>query len=209
MNLAINALKFYFNVVFQRKLLMKVQRPKTAKKLPVVLSKDEIRRLFSVIENPKHRLIIQFIYSTGVRVSEVVKIRVGDMDLDRGLCYIRQGKGNKDRVVVLAENLIPEIKKCISTKNVAEFLFANHQNSNLSVRSVQKVLKKATREAGIKKEFGVHALRHSFATHMLEQGTDIRYIQKLLGHKKLETTQVYTRVSQRQLSQLDNPFDSL
>jgi len=109
----------------------------------------------------------------------------------------------------LAENLIPEIKKCISTKNVAEFLFANHQNSNLSVRSVQKVLKKATREAGIKKEFGVHALRHSFATHMLEQGTDIRYIQKLLGHKKLETTQVYTRVSQRQLSQLDNPFDSL
>jgi len=86
MNLAINALKFYFNVVFQRKLLMKVQRPKTAKKLPVVLSKDEIRRLFSVIENPKHRLIIQFIYSTGVRVSEVVKIRVGDMDLDRGLC---------------------------------------------------------------------------------------------------------------------------
>ena len=208
-NLALNALKFYYAGMFKRNFFVHIKRPRKEKTLPVVLSKEEVKKLIEAIENSKHRLIIKFIYSTGVRVSEVVKLQIKDLDLDRRLCYIRQSKGKKDRVVVIAETLVDELKDFIQTKIAQDYLFSSQAGGPLTVRTVQKILKNATHKAGIKKDFGVHSLRHSFATHMLESGINIRYIQALLGHKRLETTQIYTKASNHNLTQLRNPLDNL
>jgi len=208
LNIAYSALKFYFEKILGRKFFISIPRAKQNKKLPVVLSKNEIKRMIGVMSNPKHKFLIQFLYATGLRVSEVVKVKMSDIDLDRKLVLVNQGKGRKDRYTLLADSLVNIIRKQKKLKEKGAYLFTSRDGkSHWQVMSAQKVVKAAANKAGIDKNVSVHTLRHSFATHLLEQGTDIRYIQELLGHSRLETTQIYTKVSQKNLSEINNPLD--
>ena len=208
LNIAINALKFYYGKILKRDFIYSVKRPKKDKKLPVVLSRNEVSKLFSVIENPKHRLILMLTYSSGLRVSEVVKLKPGDIDMERKLIYIRGGKGRKDRYTILADVVINELRNYMETYKPEKWLFyGRDKDSHISTRTVQKIFDNAAKKAGIKKDATVHSLRHSFATHLLESGVDLRYIQELLGHKSSKTTEIYTHVSNRDLGKIRSPLD--
>ncbi len=209
LNVAINALKLYYRTLMKRRFFVDIKAVPRDKKLPSVLSKPEMKKLISTPANPKHRFILEFMYATGVRVSEVTKMKFGDLDLERGLCYVRQGKGRKDRATLISQNLVREIMKNCGNKKSSDYIFTTVSGNNYSVRIVQKIVSHAAQKSGFTKNISAHSLRHSFATHLLESGTDIRYIQRLLGHQKLETTQIYTRVSSDSLSRIANPLDSL
>lgn len=207
-NLVINALKFYYKQILKRKMFFDIKQAKKEKKLPIVLSKQEIDKMIKVIKNPKHKFVIQFLYSTGMRVSEVVKVKMKDIDFDRKLILIRCGKGKKDRYTLLANSLIKILKRQSKLKKKNDYLFTSFDGKkHWHVMSVQKIIKSASELAGIRKNVSAHTLRHSFATHLLEKGIDIRYIQELLGHKNLETTQIYTKVANNILSEIQNPLD--
>lgn len=196
--LAINALKFYYFNIQKRRFnyFSSGKLPRQAKRLPVVFSKEEVLRLLNSINNQKHKLILSIMYSAGLRVSEVVKLKVQDIDFDRGVIWVRQGKGKKDRQTLLSLKISSNLKILISEKRMGDYLFDGQGNhSHLSTRSVEKIFHQALEASGIKKPAGCHSLRHSFATHLLEDGVDIRYIQVLLGHSSLLTTQRYTKVS--------------
>jgi integrase/recombinase XerD len=210
LNIAINALKFYYGKILKKDFIYTVKRPKKDKRLPVVLSRDEVSRLFSVVENPKHRLILMLTYSSGLRVSEVVKLKPGDIDMERKMLHIRGGKGRKDRYTILADSLLEEIEEYKVTYKPDKWLFTGQNpDKHISVRTVQAIFEKAVRKAGIKKDVTVHTLRHSFATHLIENGIDIRYVQELLGHKSLKTTEIYTHVSTRYIENIKSPLDDI
>ena len=210
LNLVINALKFYYIQILKRKLFYNIKYVKKNKKLPIILSKSEIKRMIAVTNNPKHKFLIQFLYATGLRVSEVVKVKMSDINLDRKLVLVNQGKGKKDRYTLLADSLIKPIKKQKELKEKNDYLFTSKDGKgHWQVMSAQKVIKAAANKARIDKNVSAHTLRHSFATHLLEEGNDIRYIQELLGHKRLETTQVYTKLANNSLKKITNPLDSL
>lgn len=211
MNKTIAALKFYYTGVYGRRMFHGIKYCKNEQRLPTVLTKEEIKGMIEATINTKHKLLIKFVYSTGVRVSELVRIKTEDVDLDKKIVHIRQGKGKKDRISILSNNLVEELKIYLSSrKDLNRYLFPGARKVyHLSTRSAQKIVKKAAKIAGIKKGVSCHTLRHSFATHLFENGVDIRYIQKLLGHKRLDTTQVYTRVSTQQLEGIENPLDYL
>ncbi|MBN1779190.1 MAG: tyrosine-type recombinase/integrase, partial [Candidatus Buchananbacteria bacterium] len=208
--LAINALKFYYSRIQKRHFsyLSNTQLPKRAKKLPVVLSKPEVAMLLGTIKNPKHKLILALIYSSGLRISEVASLKIQDIDLDNHLLWVRGGKGAKDRRTIIADKLIFVLSKLVAKKSKAAYLFSGQNYYNhLSIRSIEKIFQKALADAKINKQTGCHSLRHSFATHLLEGGTDIRYIQELLGHRSLTTTQIYTKVSGEKLKTIKSPLD--
>lgn len=205
-NTAYSALKFYFGTVLKRKFFVAIPRAKASKKLPVVLSKQEIKQLFFPIKNAKHKLLLGFMYSTGLRVSELTNLKVRDLDFDEKLVTVRAGKGDKDRMTILSDKIIPVLKKFTSKKQGDDFVFANNRGGKLTERSAQKVFFAALKLSGIKKQATCHSLRHSFATHLLENGTDIRYIQELLGHKRLETTQIYTHLTNPALKRVKSPL---
>ena len=211
LNLAINALKFYYTQVLKRKFFFDIKHPKKEKRLPVVLTKNEIRRMLEAIKNLKHKLLMEIIYASGLRVSEVIKLKINDIDSEEGIIRVNLGKGKKDRQTILSKRAIEDLKNFLETrKDNNQYLFAGAQNEgHLSTRSAQKIVLQAAKSAGIKKDVSCHSLRHSFATHLLEKGVDIRYIQKLLGHKRLETTQIYTRVSTQKLKEIGSPLDDL
>ncbi|MFH1610668.1 MAG: site-specific tyrosine recombinase/integron integrase [Patescibacteria group bacterium] len=209
-NIAYNAFKFYFEKILHRRFFVNIPRSKQSKYLPVVLSKEEIVKMIEVVDNPKHKFVIQLMYSTGLRVSEVVNIKMLNIDLDRKLLLVKAGKGNKDRYTILANSLVNILKQQQKVKDSNDYLFTSRNNkTHWHVMSVQKVIKQVARKANIVKNVSAHTLRHSFATHLLEGGNDIRYIQKLLGHKRLETTQIYTKVANNSLEKIVNPLDSL
>jgi len=195
LNSAYSALKFYFEKILRRKFFMNIPRSKKNKKLPEVLTRKEIEKIFSVIENVKHKLMLGFIYSAGLRVSEVVNIKVQDLDFENKILKIRQGKGGKDRITILSDKIVDVLEKYIADKKANDYVFESSRGWKLTERSVQKVFSEALGKSGVKRNASCHSLRHSFATHLLEKGTDIRYIQELLGHARLETTQVYTKVA--------------
>lgn len=201
-----SALLSFFKLVLKQELDLTL--PKSRKSLPIVLSKEEVKKLIQSIQNPKHCLLVKFIYSTGLRLSECLNLRVQDLELDNRLGWVRGGKGGKDRMFVLAESLIEELKQFVAGKKNSEYLF-NGRGGKLSARSVQKVVRRAAKLAGIEKKVTPHALRHSFATHLLEDGVSLRFIQELLGHSSLAATQVYTHVSSSELKKIKNPLDSL
>ncbi len=208
LNLIINALKFYYTQILKRKFFYDIKHVKKDKKLPVVLSKKEIQRMVDVMHNPKHKFLIQFLYATGLRISEVIKVRMSEIDLDRKLVLVNQGKGKKDRYTLLPNSLIDIIKKQKKIKDKDDYLFTGRGGQNhWNIMSVHKIIKIAANKAGIDKNVTAHSLRHSFAIHLLEQGTDIRYIQELLGHSRVETTQIYTKVAKNILSKIKNPLD--
>lgn len=179
---------------------------KKAKRLPVVLSREEIARIIEVTRNYKHRAMIALAYGAGLRVSEVIDLKVADVDLIELVVYIREGKGKKDRISVFPKSQRLEIKELMGGKSGNDYLFSSERGGKLSIRTAQLVFKKSLRLAKIDKKASFHSLRHSFATHLLENGVDIRYIQELLGHANIRTTQVYTKVTNPNLKNIKSPL---
>ena len=208
--IAIASLKFFFNKITKRKLFFGIEYPKRKFKIPTILTKEEIKRMIENTKNEKHKLLIKFAYGTGLRVSELVNVKINDLNLDEGLVLIKSGKGDRDRYSIIPQTLVLDLKNYLTTREDSnQYLFPGFDNKNLSIRTIQKIVDKSAKLANIQKNVHVHTLRHSFATHLLESGTDIRIIQKLLGHKKLETTQIYTQVSTQQIKNVKSPLDDL
>ena len=208
-NLALSALKFFYSQILQNTAFNAVKAPKLQKKIPTVLTKDEVRKLIEASANPKHRLLIEFLYSAGLRVSECVSLKFDDLDLQEKMGKIRHGKGEKERYIILSESLMQHLNEFASKKkDNSEYIFSVNGRP-ITARQAQKVVKESAKKAGIKKRVFCHALRSSFATHLLESGTDIRVIQELLGHSNLSTTQIYTKVSTQQLKKVKSPLDTL
>ena len=203
------ALKFYYQTVLGRKFFFGIRYPRRERKLPTVLTREEVKRMIEITKNPKHRLLIELAYGSGLRVSEVVKLKLKDFDFENKSIFVRQGKGRKDRKTILPENLITKIKENFTEKDGEQFLFLGYKNSHLSIRSAQKIIKKSAYLAKINKNIYVHALRHSFATHLLENGFDIKHISDLLGHRRLETTQIYLHLSSDFIKNVKSPLDDL
>lgn len=210
LNVAINALKFYYSQVLKRRFFFDIRHAKKSSYLPVVLSQEEVGKMISVTTNPKHQFLISLMYASGLRVGETIKIKMRDIDLDRKMLRVYQGKGAKDRYTMLAGKLLPTLEQQIKLKRPDDYLFTGAGGEgHLTPMSAEKIVKKSALLAGILKNVSCHTLRHSFATHLLEGGTDIRYIQELLGHKNLETTQIYTKVSAKNLGGIKSPLDNL
>lgn len=205
--LAAASLRFFYQEILKKD-INQIRMPKKEKSLPEVLSRDEVRDLIDNSDNRKSRLIISFLYSTGLRVSELVNLKVGDLNLQDNTGWVRRGKGSKDRVFTFSDQIKKDVVSYLNDmpKN-KEYLFSKEKP--LTTRNIQKIIKKTKERARINKKVTPHTLRHSFATHLLENGTDIRIIQALLGHSSLSTTQVYTHISSEQLRKVKNPFDNL
>ncbi|HHV65366.1 MAG TPA: tyrosine-type recombinase/integrase [Peptococcaceae bacterium] len=206
---ALSSIKFLFNNVLRIKSLdLDLPRPKKEHKLPSVLSQGEVIRIFESVCNIKHKAILVLTYSAGLRVSEVVSLTIDDIDQERKLIRIKQGKGKKDRYSLLSAKALQVLKEYVVSYKPHKWLFSGDKpDEHISERSVQTIFKKAILKAQIKKDVSVHSLRHSFATHLLEAGTDLRYIQELLGHKNSKTTEIYTHVSNKDLAKIRSPLD--
>jgi site-specific recombinase XerD len=204
------ALKFFYQTTLKRSLVMeKIPYLKTKKRLPVVLDKKEIETLFTVTRNIKHRALLMLIYSAGLRVGETANLRIADIDSKRMMIRIRQGKGGKDRYSILSPIALETLRQYWREYRPSEWLFTGYRKDKpISDRSIQKVFGAAKDRAGITKPASVHTLRHSFATHLLEAGTNLHHIQLLLGHKSPQTTAVYLHVSRTDLAQIASPLDS-
>lgn len=210
LNITINALKFYYGEMLNKNFVYEIKRPKKDKKLPVVLSKEEVCRILSSVPNVKHRAVLMLTYSAGLRVSEVVKLRLEDIDAQRKLIHVKGARGRKDGYTLLSGAAFKILNIYVESYQPKAWLFpSNDANSHITTRTAQRIFEQACGNAGIKKEVTVHSLRHSFATHLLESGIDLRYIQELLGHKSSKTTEMYTHVSNRELSKIKNPLDSI
>jgi len=205
-NNAYSALLFYFQKIMKRKFFINIPRFKKEKKLPIVFTKEEVLKILKSVFNIKHKLILALLYSSGLRVSEVINIRVKDLDLTNNLLTVRQGKGKKDRVTIISSKVADVLKKYLKGCSGDDLVFKSTRGEKLSVRSVQKIFTQALKKAGLNKKTGCHSLRHSFATHLLEDGVDIRYIQELLGHKNLQTTQIYTKVTNLGIKNIKSPL---
>ena len=211
LNGKINAIKFYFEKVLHRpKMFFDIPRPKTPQTLPKMLSKKEILKIFEPLQkNSKHLFMLQLCYGMGLRVSEVVGLKMNQIDIDRMQVLIKAGKGKKDRYVNLPESVLPLFHNYCREYNPKDWLFQGQYGGQYSKGSVQKVFKRAMKNAGIKKTIGIHGLRHSYATHLLEAGADLRFIQELLGHNSIKTTQIYTHVAQTSIAKIKSPLDQL
>ncbi len=207
----LSSLNFFFNVVLNQNILLNIPYPRKEHRLPTVLTKEEISNLFSATTNPKHRLLLKLIYSCGLRVSEVVSIKATDLDLPNRTLHIRCGKGKRDRILPIPTSLIPELRDFLEPPDRNPYIFKARPDKvgHLSVKTAQKVVRNISKKAKIQKSVHPHTLRHSFATHLLDQGTDIRFIQALLGHKRITTTELYTQVSRVSLKGITNPLDEL
>lgn len=209
----INALKFYYEQVLKReKFFYDVPRPKKPVLMPRLLNETELRKLFNALPNKKHKAMLFTAYSAGLRVSEIVNLKISDIDNKRMQILVRHAKGKKDRYVNLSPVLLDILRKYFSEykPRPVEFLFESEQTGGqYPVRTVQQVFHNAKTNAGIMKDVGIHSLRHSFATHLLDKGTDIKYIKDLLGHFDIRTTERYLHVSKKQLVNIISPFDDL
>ncbi len=209
-NQIINAIKFYYEQVLGlEKKKYWIDRPRKTFKLPTVASEEEIVSMVVAAVNFKHKCIISMLYSAGIRRSELVNLRIADIDADRKQVIVRSGKGNRDRVTLLSDRMLIALLKYMQEYKPHYWLFEGVGRKQYSGSSVGKVVKDACRRAGIRKNITPHVLRHSFATHLMEQGTDTRYIQKLLGHKSLNTTAIYAHVSRKNLQKIKSPLDRI
>lgn len=209
-NQSINAIKFYYERVLgsQRKIYL-VDRPRVEKTLPIVLSQDEIQLILTALTNLKHRAILTTIYSAGLRVSEAISLKKTDIDSKRMQIRVTQAKGKKDRYTLLSPKTLELLRRYFKQYKPKEYLFEGPSGQPYSDRSIQAMLKNALRTAKIEKQVTVHTLRHSFATHLLEAGTDLRYIQSLLGHESSRTTEIYTHITTKGFDQIKSPLDNL
>lgn len=209
-NQAINAIKFYYERVLggPQKVYL-IDRPREEKTLPVVMNEKEIADLFKATENIKHKAILMLGYSAGLRLSELVNVKLIDIDSERMQIRIAQAKGKKDRYSILSPKLLDVLRIYFASYKPKVWLFEGQTGDQYSHRSIQLIMKESTRKAGIKKKISVHTLRHSFATHLLEAGTDLRYIQSLLGHESSKTTEIYTHITTKGFDQIKSPIDKL
>jgi len=210
LNIHLSALIFLMKNILNKNFTAKIKYSRTPSKLPVVLLKEEIVRLINAIENEKHRLMIKLLYGAGLRVNELVSLRVKDFEFENNFGWVRGGKGNKDRMFVVAESLKQELICCIGNNylDFDSFLFPSY-NGHLSARSVQEIIKKAAKKAGIKKNVHSHTLRHSYATHLIENGYDVGSVQMLLGHNSPNTTMVYVHIAKPNMLNIKSPLDTL
>ncbi len=205
-----NAIKFYFEQVMHReKLFFEIPRPKKPSLLPKVIAAKDIKKLFEVTQNLKHNLMLKLCYGMGLRVSEIVNIKITDIDSANMQVFIEKAKGKKDRYANLPESILQQLREYYKAYKPKQFLFEGQYGGRYSIRSVQKVFKDGLKKARINKEIGIHGLRHSFATHLLEQGTDVKFIQELLGHNDIKTTLRYIHVSKQSLQNVRSPLDKL
>lgn len=208
-NQAINSIKFYYEVVMgMPNRFYGLERPRVEEKLPQVLSKEEIFSIIANTNNIKHRCIVSLLYSAGLRRGEVLNLKPEDIDGKRMLIQVKAGKGNKDRNTLLSHKVLLDLRVYFLKWRPVKYLFEGPHNSRYSGASIAKIVKEAARKSGIIKKVTPHMLRHSFATHLLEDGTDLRYIQVLLGHKSTKTTEIYTHVATNIFFKIKNPLDS-
>jgi len=205
-----SSLKFYYKEKVKNNYFNLKNRPRSSKKLPDILSRNEIKKIIEVTKNLKHKLLISLTYSAGLRVSEVVKLKYTDLDFERNVIFVRQSKGKKDRIAIFSKSIKSMVSEYIKKYRPTIWLFEGWSSeTHLSIRSAQKIFEKSKQLAFIKKEVSIHCLRHSFATHLLEKGVEIRYIQKLLGHSNLKTTEIYTHVAKNKLEQIESPIEDI
>ncbi len=208
-SLAVSSLRFFFKRVVDRPdIFVKLEVPKKEKKLPIVLSAEETKKLIDSIEHQKSKLIVKMLYSSGLRVSELVNLTPKDLDFSQNIGWVRKGKGSKDRLFKIAESISKQLQRYLSKHPDNKFVFSE-TSEPMSVRNIQFIVTSAAKAAGISKKVTPHTLRHSFATALLDAGENLLVIQQLLGHENLETTKIYTHISQDQLKKVKSPLDRL
>ncbi len=208
-NQAINSLKQYFRYKGLDVEIELIERPRKEKRLPIILSQEEIKKLIDHTLNLKHKVLLSLIYSAGLRISEAINMKLTDIDSQRMIIHVKNAKGNKDRYTLLSTKVLQLLREYYSIYVPKKYLFEGQKGDQYSDRSAQMVLRNSAQKAGIMKKITLHTLRHSFATHLLENGTDIRYIQNLLGHSSPKTTMIYTHVSETAVQKIQNPFDRI
>jgi len=211
LNINLSAIKFLLEEVLRKNIHLNIKYSRRPKSIPTFLTKDETKELFDVIENRNHKLMVELMYSAGMRVSELLNLRVKDVETAMDYGWIRKGKGNKDRPFIIAEKLKQEMEEYIRENNLLadDLLFSRNNVLPLHARSVQEIVKKAAKRAGIRKNVHPHTLRHSFATHLVEDGYTLTDVQRLLGHKSIQTTMVYSHTADPKLLDVKSPFDGL
>ena len=209
-NIHLNALKFAMEEILNKNFMIRIKYSKTPKTLPVVMTKEETIKLISSIENEKHRLMIKLMYSAGLRVSELVNLKIIDLDLEKNYGWVRHGKGNKDRLFIIADTLKEELLNYINGDKLEpdNYLFEGY-NGHISARTIQVIIKKAAKKAKIIKNVHPHTLRHSFSTHLIEDGYDIISLQSLLGHNSAQTTIQYVHMASPRIISVKSPLDRL
>jgi len=208
-NLALSSLKFFYYNILNKKIMENIKPPKLDKKIPTVLTDDEVRSLLNVLENPKHKILISLMLSSGLRVSEAVSVKMDDINFNDKTLIVRSGKGNKDRITIVSEKLLEDIKAYLEKrKDKNPYLFFI-RDTHVTIKLAQKIIKQAARNANLSKRIYCHALRSTFATNLLNNGVNLRYIRALLGHANLSTTEIYTQVSTEELKKIKNPLDML
>lgn len=205
--LFLSSIKFAYISLLQKDPTSGIKRPKNERRLPSILTKNEVKKLINSTFSTKSKLIVELLYSSGLRVSELVKLKSSDFDFNEDTGWVREGKGKKDRMFIISKKLSNKLEKFIKKNNGWNYLFS--KINPLTTRNIQKIIQITSKKAEINKKIHPHTLRHSFATHLLEDGIDIRKIQVLLGHSSLTTTQIYTHVSNKELKKIDNPLDKL
>ncbi|MFA5745356.1 MAG: site-specific tyrosine recombinase/integron integrase [archaeon] len=212
LNLVLSAIKHFYKDFLKINLVIDIKLPKKAKKIPIILTEKEIKDLIANTKNYRNVLIIEFLFSTGVRVSECVNMKIDNLNFDECTGNVLAGKGNKDRIIILSKKWVEDYQKYLAERNKtikSEYLFCSDSGKSLSVDTLQKFLNVSAKKAGITKKISPHKLRHSFATSLLENDVNIRYIQQLLGHANLNTTQIYTKVNTNKLKEIKNPLDNM
>jgi len=205
--LAIASLRFLYEKIMKKDIFKEIESPRKEKKLPTVLTKEEIKQLIDCSETGKSKLIISMLYATGLRVSEIVNLKIKDINFEEKMGKVQSGKGKKDRMFVMPEKIIEQLRAYMTNHPNNQYLFS--ETKPLTTRNIQKIIKHTAKKANLQQRITPHTLRHSYATHLLENGTDIRYIQVLLGHENLNTTQIYTHVSTEELKKIKSPLDNL
>lgn len=205
-NICLSSIKFYYRNVVNSPARIEIKSAKTPQNLPIVLSRSEIEQILKAIINPKHKLLLSLAYGAGMRVSEIMSLRVEDLDIDSLVVNIRRAKGQKDRISLIPEKLVNDLKNLVAGKTGKDWVFASERGGKLTTRTAQKVFAQALKKTGIEKPATFHSLRHSFATHLLENGVDVRYVQELLGHANIRTTQHYTKVTNPTLRNIKSPL---
>ena len=208
-NVYLNALKFFFEEVLNKRMRLNIKYSKIPKRLPIVLTKDEIKRLIESIENQKHKLMIKLMYSAGLRVSELVNLKIEDLEIEKNYGWVREGKGRKDRLFIIAESIKIELTDYIKNNKITDWLFPGNKRNHLSQRTVAAIIKDATKKAKINKKVHTHTLRHSFATHLIENDYALTDVQNLLGHNSPETTMIYLHTASKNMIKVKSPLDSL
>lgn len=205
-NLFLNAIKFYYQNIENTDVEINIRSAKKGKYLPVVLSRKEIKQILETTKNTKHKLLLALTYGAGLRVSETINLKTQDLNLEDLTIHLKQAKGKKDRITIFPKKLKTDLQNLIAGKDKNDYVFSSERGGKLTTRTAQKVFEKVLQKTNIKKKATFHSLRHSFATHLLENGVDVRYVQELLGHANIRTTQRYTQVTNPSLKNIKSPL---